>query len=158
MRALPAVQSASTAAYFERYENSRSHRVNAHPATRHGHYRIALGFTYTFPESRHKRRRASSAFDQPPTGIWSGKGKNVLAIGHNRQVAARRGGVCRKACRAIPRRLVREPGGLRASGSDAGSLRWGNPAAAFPRRLACRLGFYKRVTMPQEPDRHQNAA
>jgi hypothetical protein len=117
MRALPAVQSASTAAYFERYENSRSHRVNAHPATRHGHYRIALGFTYTFPESRHKRRRASSAFDQPPTGIWSGKGKNVLAIGHNRQVAARRGGVCRKACRAIPRRLVREPGGLRATAS-----------------------------------------
>jgi hypothetical protein len=107
MRALPAVQSASTAAYFERYENSRSHRVNAHPATRHGHYRIALGFTYTFPESRHKRRRASSAFDQPPTGIWSGKGEK---------------------------------------------------AAAFPRRLACRLGFYKRVTMPQEPDRHQNAA
>jgi hypothetical protein len=36
MRALPAVQSASTAAYFERYENSRSHRVNAHPATHMG--------------------------------------------------------------------------------------------------------------------------
>jgi hypothetical protein len=79
MRALPAVQSASTAAYFERYENSRSHRVNAHPATRHGHYRIALGFTYTFPESRHKRRQRLIS-PLPASGAERGKTCSPLGI------------------------------------------------------------------------------